>query len=466
MNKNERMKIPRVDPRKRPAEERLQDFREIYEILDRQTAIEQANRCVECKKPPCELACPAHNHIRDWLVLTAQGKLMEAAALSWSTSNMTEVCGRICPQDRLCENKCIVGIKHEPVAIGPIEAFLSQWAWSELGGMPKPEIAPATGRKVAVIGSGPAGLACAEELTKQGHTVTVFEAYPKPGGLLIYGIPGFKLDKDRVDRRVGYLESLGIEFVCNTRVGVDLTLEAIFERGYEAIFLGTGAMKPKQARLQGEDLEGVHEAIPFLLRNNLDATYMGPGYEGRIDLGGRRVVILGGGDTAMDCLRTSVRSNADSVTCVYRRDEENMPGSRREVRAAKEEGVKFHFYTQPLRFVDDGNGRVKGIDCIRMELGEPDDSGRRRPIPVPGSDFHLETDFIILAFGFDASPVPNVEPDRFRLSKWGTYEIDDNGMTSWKGVFAGGDSVNGADLIVTAMRDGRRAAMGIHDFLS
>ncbi|MBI3988206.1 MAG: NAD(P)-dependent oxidoreductase [candidate division NC10 bacterium] len=463
LGKRERLKLPRINPPIRDPEERIADFREVYLEYDAEAAIQEASRCVECKNPPCERACPLHNHIRDWLILTAQGKFLEAAALSQSLSNMPEVCGRICPQDRLCEEACIVGAKNQPVAIGAIERFINEYAFRELGGIPMPQVAPSTGKQVAIVGAGPAGLACAEELRKMGHSVTVFEALPTPGGLLVYGIPGFKLEKRVVERRIEYLKKLGIEFICHVKVGQDLSLQDLFDQGFHAIFLGTGAQRPKNPKLPGMEFKGVHEALPFLIRNNLDEEELPPGM-GRDDLRGRKVAVFGGGDTAMDCLRTSVRLQASKVVCVYRRDEENMPGSRQEVKRAKEEGVEFHFLTTPVRFSGDEEGHVRKVECLKMRLGEPDQSGRQSPIPIEGSHFEFEADFIILAFGFEGDPVPN-EDGKLKLTKWGTYEVDEGKMTSWRGVFAGGDGVRGADLLVTALKDGRDAAVGIDRYL-
>lgn len=464
IDKKERVKLPRIDPPVRAPQERIGDFKEIYLEFDPKSAMLEASRCVECKNPPCEKACPLHNHIRDWLILTAEGRFLEAAALSQSTSNMPEICGRICPQDRLCEAECILGAKHKPVAIGAIERFINEYAFRELGGIPRPPMAPPTGKQVAVVGAGPAGLACAEELAKKGYQVTVFEALPRPGGLLLYGIPGFKLEKWAVERRIDYLKGLGIQFVLNTTIGKDLSIQDLFRRGFEAVFLGIGAQKPKNPKIPGMDLKGVHEALPFLIRNNLNEEYLPKGEWTKDDLRGKLVTVFGGGDTAMDCLRTSVRMGAARVVCVYRRDEENMPGSRKEVKAAKEEGVEFFFYTAPVRFIGDEAGHVKKVECIRMELGEPDSTGRRSPIPIEGSNFEIETDFVILAFGFDGHPLPDVE-GKLKVTKGGTYEVDENKMTSWPGVFAGGDTVRGADLLVTALKDGRDAAEGIDRYL-
>lgn len=458
LDKRERLRQPHIDIPNRPPPERVTDFCEVTLTYSPEQAVAEATRCVECTKAPCVVACPLHNPIRDWLIHTMEGRFLDAAHLSQTTSNMPEICGRICPQDRLCEDVCIVGVKHPPVAIGAIEKFINEYAFA-LEGLPLPAIAPPSGHRVAVVGSGPAGLACAEELTKRGHRVTVYDAYPRPGGLLRYGIPGFKLDRAVVDRRVQYLTRLGVEFVGDTRIGRDVTLDGLLDGGFHAVFLGTGATAPKRPGLPGIDLNGVEDALPFLVRNNPDGSAAR-----QDDLRGCRVVVLGGGDTAMDCVRTAKRLGATTVTCVYRRDEANMPGSRREVQSAKEEGVDFQWLTAPIRFVDNGVGTVRAIECVRMRLGEPDAQGRRRPVTVEGSNVEIEVDLAILAFGFDGSPVPGANGPEVTGSQ--TYVIDQHAMTTRRGVFAGGDAVRGPDLIVTALHDGRRAAEAIHSYLN
>jgi glutamate synthase (NADPH/NADH) small chain len=458
-------KRTRIEGGTRAAGERVRDFREIYlEFAAEEAVMLEAQRCLECREPSCESACPLGNRIRDWLRLAAEGKFLEAAAVSRETSNLPEICGRVCPQDRLCEEGCILVQKREPVSIGAIERFINEYAF-RVEGLPRVTRPPSSGSRVAIVGSGPAGLACADELAKMGHQVTVFEAWPAPGGLLVYGIPGFKLEKHVVERRIRYLESLGVRFVCNTRIGADRTIDDLFREGYQSVFLGTGSQKAKNPHIEGDQLSGVIEALPFLIRNNTEPKLLPPGFPEKDELGGKRVVVLGGGDTAMDCLRTAVRLGAADVTCVYRRDEENMPGSRREVKSAKEEGVEFRWLTAPVRFIGDDAGNVRAIECVQMALGEPDKDGRRKPVEVKGSNFLIEADLVIMAFGFDPSPVTGEDAAKLRTNRWGNYDVDRMKMTSWPGVFAGGDIVRGADLVVTAIKDGRDAARGIDGYL-
>lgn len=465
MDKRERLALARIDPPKRSPTERVRDFNPISSPYDRETLILQAQRCVECKNPPCMQACPLGNHIKDWLVLTAQGRVSEAALCSRMTNPMPEICGRICPQDRLCEEVCIVGVKHEPVAIGAIEWNINDLTFAD-GEFPVPPLPPPTGKLVAVIGAGPAGLACAAGLVRRGHLVTVYDAWLQPGGLLRYGIPGFKLSRDVVDREVEMLRRLGITFVTNTRIGAHLTLDELFEIGFDAVFLGTGATDAKRPETPGIHLDGIEDALPFLIRNNVPAEDLPETLRGHDDLTGQRVAVFGGGDTAMDCVRTAVRLGASEVRCIYRRDEANMPGSRREVKSAREEGIEFLFLTQPVQFIGDERGHVRAVECIRMELGEPGADGRRRPVAIPASNFEVEVDTAIVAFGFDPTPVPDQRDGQLRRTKYGSYEVDATLMTTRPGVFAGGDIVRGADLVVTALKDGLDAARHIDEYLT
>jgi len=457
--KSERLKVPHVPIPKRPPQERSTDFQEVSLTYTPEQAMAEASRCLECGKAPCSAVCPLGNRIVEWIGLTMEGRFLEAAAVSRATNPMPEICARICPQDRLCEGACTIGVKQVPVAIGAIERFINEYAFAQEG-LVVPPIPPATGYRVGIVGAGPAGLACAERLALLGHRVTVYEAWPQGGGLLRYGIPAFKLEKSVVDRRLAYLEGLGIEFVYGARVGVELSLEEM--RAYfHAIYLAVGATTPKHPPLPGLDLPGVTDALPFLIRNAMDGA--AGAADLRDDLTDRTVVVLGGGDTAMDCLRTARRLGARDVTCLYRRDEANMPGSRREVQAAKDEGVIFEWLVAPVRFLADGGGRLRAVECIRMELGDPDEGGRRRPTPIAGSNFAVPADLAILAFGFDGTPVAAADgPERAREQ---TYIVTADGATTIPGIFAGGDAVRGPDLAVTALRDGRTAAEAIDRYL-
>lgn len=453
--------IGRASPPKRAAEERVADFQEIYREFDENTVRAQAARCIQCPTPGCVQACPLNNRIPEWLALTAQGDFMGAAALSRSTSNMPEICSRVCPQERLCEGSCILTSKTDAVAIGAVERFINEYAFRH--GVTELVQAPANGRRVAVIGSGPGGLACADELAKLGYGVTVFEAQLIPGGLLVNGIPAFKLEKHVVERRIDLLARRGVEFRLGVRAGWDVSLEALREK-FDAIFLGVGAQKPKPLDIPGASLRGIVDALPFLIQKNVAS----PLVEGEpIEVRGKRVVVLGGGDTAMDCLRTALRSGASEVTCVYRRDLANMPGSRKEYANATEEGARFLFLTNPTEIVGNGNGDVVEVRCTRMELGAPDASGRRKPRAVPNSEFAIAADLVLVAYGFDPVPWPEGSDfNKLQLDEWDGLKVDANQMTNLPGIFAGGDSVRGPSLVVHAVRDGRKAAQGIHRWLS
>lgn len=452
--------IGRATPPKRGAEERVADYHEIYREFDEATVRMQAARCIQCPTPGCVQACPLQNRIPEWLALAAQGQFLEAAALSRATSNMPEICSRVCPQEKLCEGSCILNAKTDPVTIGAVERFINEYAFRHA---PTELVqSPPNGRKVAVVGSGPGGLACADELAKLGYGVTVFESQLIPGGLLVNGIPAFKLEKHIVERRVDLLVRRGVEFKLGVRVGWDVSLEGLREK-YQAVFLAVGAQKPKPLDIPGAGLRGIHDALPFLIQKNVDSPLVD---EEPIDVRGKRVVVLGGGDTAMDCLRTALRSGASEVTCIYRRDLANMPGSRKEYANAIEEGAAFAFLTNPTEVVGDAEGRVAAVKCVRMELGAPDASGRRKPRAVPGSETSTPADVVIVAYGFDQVPFPEGSDfNRLEFDDWDGIKVDANQMTSLPGVFSGGDSVRGPSLVVHAVRDGRRAARGIHHFL-
>jgi glutamate synthase (NADPH) small chain len=452
--------VARETPPKRNATERICDFDEIYGLLDEATARAQASRCINCSDPGCVAnGCPLANRIPEWLALTAEGRFLEAAALSRATSNMPEICSRVCPQDRLCESACILNARSEPVSIGAIEKFINEYAFAheELDAA----VAPPNGFTVAVIGSGPGGMACADELAKLGYAVTIFEAQTRPGGLLVNGIPSFKLEKKIVERRFDLLRRRGVAVRCGVTVGRDISLASLREK-FDAIYLAIGAQKPKELDIPGGDLRGVFHALPFLIQKNV-----GTFDELSIDVRGKRVAVLGGGDTAMDCLRTAIRCGAHEAICIYRRDLENMPGSRREYINATEEGAQFMFLTNAVSLSGNTAGEVCEGRCIRMELGEPDAKGRRKPRPIPGSEFNLPFEVVLIAYGFDPVPIFAAgNSDKIEVNKWSGVIVDENQMTSVPGVFAGGDLVRGPDLVVRAVRDSRKAAAGIHKYLS
>jgi glutamate synthase (NADPH/NADH) small chain len=452
--------IRRESPPKRMAADRVGDFCEIYANYDAETVRAQASRCIQCPNPLCAQACPLANRIPEWLALAAQGEFLEAAAVSRTTSNMPEICSRVCPQEKLCEGACILNGKSDPVAIGAVERFINDYALER--GVIGPLPAPPNGHRVAIIGAGPGGIACADELTHLGYDVTVFEALLIPGGLLVNGIPAFKLEKHIVERRIDSLAKRGVKFRLGVRVGWDVSL-ADLRRDFEAIFLGVGAQRPKPLDLPGADLAGVLPALPFLVQKNVSLPELGGP---PIDVSGRRVVVLGGGDTAMDCLRTALRCGAKEAVCLYRRDLANMPGSRKEYSNALEEGARFEFLTNPTELIAGPDGGVAAVRCVRMELGAADASGRRKPRAVPGSEFIVPADLLLVAYGFDPVPFPK-ESDfgAVKTDEWGNVRVDQNQMTSMAGVFAGGDSVRGPSLVVHAVRDGRKAAKGMHCFL-
>ncbi len=457
--------LPRQDPDKKPAAVRIQEFNEIYGQFDREWAAGQAGRCIACGNPYCEWKCPVHNYIPNWLKLIAEGNLFDAAELSHQTNSLPEVCGRVCPQDRLCEGACTLNDGFGAVTIGSIEKYITDEAlkagWrpdlSRRGGQ--------TGKRVAIIGAGPAGLGCADILARNGVKPVVYDRYAEIGGLLTFGIPPFKLEKEMVRTRRACSEGMGVEFVLNTEIGRDIPFQQLLDE-YDAVFLGMGTYTYMKGGFPGEDLPGVHEALPYLISNINRELGLEKRPQDFVDMRGQRVVVLGGGDTAMDCNRTAVRQGAASVICAYRRDEENMPGSRREVANAREEGVQFLFNRQPVEIV--GDGRVEGVKVISTRLGEPDARGGRRPEPIPGSEEILPADRVIIAFGFRPSPAPWFADFGIDLHPDGRVAANNSGVafqTSNPKVFAGGDMVRGSDLVVTAVFEGREAAEGILDYL-
>ena len=459
------IEVPRQDPRKEAVEVRVNTFNEIYDQFDKETAAAQADRCLDCGNPYCEWKCPVHNYIPNWLKLIAEGNLFEAAELSHRTNTLPEVCGRVCPQDRLCEGACTLNDGFGAVTIGNIERYITDEAF-KAGWRPDMSGVVDTGKKVAVIGAGPAGLGAADILVRSGVRAVVYDKYPEIGGLLTFGIPPFKLEKEIVRTRRNIMEEMGVEFRLNVEIGKDIDF-AELEREYDAVFLGMGTYTYMRGGFPGEDLPGVYEALPFLVSNiNKELGYQEDPSE-FIDMQGKRVVILGGGDTAMDCNRTSIRQGAKSVTCAYRRDEENMPGSRREVVNAKEEGVKFMWNRQPVEII--GDGKVEGVKVVTTQLGEPDERGRRRPEPVPGSEEVIPADRVLIAFGFRPSPaewfsdyaIDTDDRDRVTIRKDEQFF----GQTGNPKIFSGGDMVRGSDLVVTAVFEGREAAKGILNYL-
>jgi glutamate synthase (NADPH/NADH) small chain len=452
--------INRAEPPKRAAADRITDFHEIYSLFDEATIREQASRCIQCASPACVDSCPLHNRIPEWLSLAAEGKFLEAAEISRTTSNMPEICPRVCPQERLCEGACAVHDQAGSICIGAIEKFINEYALAR-GAVPVIKPTP-NGKRVAVVGAGPGGLACADELWKLGYAVTVFESQLLPGGLLLFGIPAFKLEKAVVERRVDILKRQGVEFKTGITVGRDIRLESLLA-DFQAVFLGIGALKPKALDVPGADLKGVFQGLPFLAQKNAPISLGLPD----VEVKGKRVVVLGGGDSAMDCLRTAIRCGATDTVCAYRRDLANMPGSRKEYANALEEGARFMFLTNPLALEGNANGEVVAVHCVRMELGEPDASGRRKPRAVQGSEFTMPADLIFIAYGFDPVPFPpENDLSRIGVNSWGGTTTDANQMTSVPGVFAGGDVVRGPSLVVHAVHDGRKAAAGIHRYLS
>ena len=454
-------------PEKRSADERKADFGEVYENFIKSNAKEQSSRCSQCGVPYCTVHCPLHNHIPDWLKLAAEDRLEEAYSISSSTNNMPEICGRICPQDRLCEGNCVIEQSgHGSVTIGSVEKYITDKAFEE--GWIKPlSIDPKIEKdlSVGIIGAGPAGLAAAEELRKKGYKVHVYDRHDRAGGLLIYGIPNFKLEKDIVERRMSYLENSGINFHLNINIGQDITFQDLRKK-HDAVLIATGVYKARELPIE-EKYENVFPALDYLIASNRKG--LGDDVQlfddGTLNAKDKDVVVIGGGDTAMDCVRTAIRQEARSVKCLYRRDKENMPGSAREVNNAEEEGVEFIWKSLPKDFI--GNGKAQEISCVKMSLSDPDEDGRQVPLEVEGSDFTVKSDMVIAALGFSPEELPVLFNEQdLPVTKWGTVRVGfDTMMTSLDGVFAAGDIVRGASLVVWGIRDGREVANSIHDYI-
>lgn len=465
INRKKRAQEPFLELDLRPAEERVCDFNEVVIGFTPEQAQVEAARCIHCPDPaPCMVACPTHNDIPSAMWLIEKGKFTEAAKLYHNTSSLPEICGRVCPHEQLCEGSCVLNKTGEPVITGQLEVFaLAQERDIEPY---VPEIPTKTGKKIAVVGAGPSGLGCADELLKMGHDVTLYDSKPAPGGLLVYGIPNFKLSKDVFFERWEDMVKLGAKFVGNTYVGKDITVDEIFNQGFDAMFLGIGSLIDAPMDIPGEDLPGVYEATDFLIRGNVKDDILPENTEPLPDLG-NDVVVIGGGDTASDCLRTSVRMGIENVTCLYRRTEAEMPGSAKDRKLAKEEGAKYRFLTQPVQFIAGEDGKLAAVECIEMKLGEPDDSGRRRPVAVEGSNFSVPATTAIKALGYWPDETIGKSTPDLETHKWGLIKVTDpeTGQTSREGVFAGGDGVTGPDLVVTAMVAGRKSAIAIDEYL-
>ena len=459
--------VERIDPPKKPIVVRKEEFAEIYQPLSQSQTEGQADRCIDCGIPYCEWKCPVHNFIPQWLALANEGRILEAAELSHKTNSLPEVCGRVCPQDRLCEGACTINDDFGAVTIGSIEKYITDTAF-KMGWRPDMSGVIPTDKKVAIVGAGPAGLACADILVRNGVKAVVYDKYEEIGGLLTFGIPSFKLEKDVIKLRRKIFSDMGVEFILNTEIGKDIPFETLIA-GYDAVFLGMGTYKSMQGGFEHEGAPGVYEALPYLIANINRQMELEKTPTDFVDMKGKNVVVLGGGDTTMDCVRTAIRQGAKSVTCAYRRDEESMPGSRKEVVNAKEEGVEFKFNLLPLDIVVNNDGKACGVSLVKTQMGAPDAEGRRRPVPVEGSEHVLEADAVIIAFGFQPSPAPWFADYGIILDEKGRVRAPAKGkhafQTSNPKIFSGGDMVRGSDLVVTAIFEGREAAEGMLDYI-
>ncbi len=464
--KEKKTKIPRQPMPEQDPHERARNFKEVTSGFTEKLSTDEAFRCIQCKKPLCIGGCPVSINIPAFIKKVTEGDILGAARVIKEASLLPAICGRVCPQEDQCEMLCIVGKKDQAVAIGRLERYVADYEAAH-GEFEMPEMSPKTGKKVAVIGSGPAGLACSGDLIKMGHDVTIFEALHKAGGVLVYGIPEFRLPKAIVERELSYLEKLGVEFKLNHVIGRVRTVDELMQKdGYNAVFLANGAGLPQFMNIPGENLNGVYSANEFLTRSNLMKAYKFPEYNTPVKRS-KNVAVIGGGNTAMDAVRTALRLGADNAYIIYRRSMEEMPARKEEVEHAGHEGVKFIMLTAPVRIIGNEKGWVTGLECIKMELGEPDDSGRRRPVPVKGSEFVIDLDEIIVAIGTNANPLVAQTTPGLDLNKWGYIVVDDEKTcrTSKKGVFAGGDIVTGAATVILAMGAGRNAAMSINEYL-
>jgi len=464
MKPSERMKIQRQAMPESPADERAHHFREVNLGLPPEVASMESKRCLACKNHECVAGCPVGIDIPGFIAAVDEGDLERAANILYAANVLPGITGRVCPQETQCEELCLVGKKGKPVAIGYLERYVADWARTNL--KRTIQLAPASGKKVAVVGSGPAGLTCAGELAKMGHDVTVFEALHRPGGVLVYGIPEFRLPKAIVDQEVKTLQDMGVKIECNVVIGATMTIDDLMkEEGFHAVFVGNGAGLPVFQNIPGENLKGVYSANEYLTRVNLMSAYLGMEADTPV-LKGNAVVVVGGGNTAMDGVRTARRLGAEPACLVYRRSEKEMPARVEEVHHAKEEGVRFEMLTNPIAVLGDEAGWVRAVRCQRMGLGEPDASGRRRPVPIEGSEFDIPCQVFIEAVGTKSNPLLTQATPDLKLNKWGNIIADENGMTSIPGVFAGGDIVRGGATVILAMGDGKKAAVGINSYLS
>jgi glutamate synthase (NADPH/NADH) small chain len=447
-------------PEQKP-KERIKNFNEVPFGYDEKTAIEEAKRCLQCKNRPCVGGCPVEIDIPDFIKPISEGDFDKAVEVLKTKTSLPAVCGRVCPYENQCEGECTLLKIGEPVAIGRLERFLADYERKK--GVKIPKIAKSTGKKVAVVGAGPAGLTCAGDLAKMGHGITVFEALHDPGGVLMYGIPEFRLPKEIVKAEVDYISKLGVDINYDVVVGKTITVEELMEE-YDAVFIGTGAGLPRWLRITGENLDGVYSANEFLTRVNMMKAYQFPNYDTPVKIG-KVVATFGAGNVAMDCARTSLRLGAKKSYIIYRRSEKEMPARNEEIHHAKEEGVIFKLLTNPVRFIGDDKGLLKEVECIKMKLGEPDESGRRRPVPIEGSNFKINIDTALVAIGQSPNPLIPKTVKNLKIGKWGNIETDDNGRTSIPGVFAGGDIATGAATVILAMGAGKRAARAIDKYL-
>jgi len=454
---SKKVPIPEQDP-----QVRSRNFSEVSLGYTEEMAVEEAQRCLNCKHKPCMSGCPVNVRIPEFITLIAAGEFEKAYETIYETNSLPAICGRVCPQETQCEQKCVRGIKGEPVAIGRLERFAADWYMKNI--QRTVVKTPRNGKRVAVIGSGPAGLTCAGDLAKMGYDVTVFEAFHKAGGVLVYGIPEFRLPKDLVKKEIEALKALGVEIRTNMVIGKTLTIDELFDEGYEAVFIGSGAGLPTFLGIPGENLNGVYSANEFLTRINLMKAYTFPQSDTPVKCG-RNVAVVGGGNVAMDAARSAKRLGAENVYIVYRRSEEEMPARVEEIHHAKEEGIIFKFLTNPLRILGDDKGWVCGMECVNMDLGEPDASGRRRPVPIEGSEHVIDVDIAIIAIGTSPNPLIRSTTSGLDTNKWGCIVADENGRTSREGVFAGGDAVTGAATVILAMGAGKNAAKAMDEYI-